>query len=287
MEYTLRSFITGLLAAALVLCGVIVLANSRKEDIEEKPMSLVPFFGFSVQTEAATSTSVSYVGLVPLQEKVEVQTDVDLTEVAKKFGCPPVIPMRSDWIKQYHEQYHIVTVNPRKLTFFWGINGRLVTNQVIGPKLVKNLPQGWKLCTSDKIGDIVSELDLKLLHWQKLEWERVKADLQDITHWIIEYEMMKREIEVMKKLIGEIWGVIKVPYPVVYERMLQDAVTIRRELYPLMPSEPEKPKKPTLPLPFRFDISTIAIDPSGELEQYNIATLTLSENWFYIMEETK
>lgn len=282
MRYTLKSFIAGLLVVALVLSGVIVHANSSKENIEEKPMSLVLFFGFSVETEEATYTSLSYVGLLPSEEKVEVQTDVDLIDTVKKFGCPPVIPMKSDWIKQYREQYNIVKVDPGKLTFFAGINGYLTIKEIIGPELAKNLPQGWELCTSDMVGDIVTELELELL-----EWERIKADLQDIAHTIIEFRMMKLRMEAEERFEEGIWEGIKIPYPVVCEKVLQDAVTIRQELYPLIPSEPRKPKKPTSPVPFRFEIFTIAVDPSGKLEKYNVGILTLSENWFYLMEEIK
>lgn len=285
MERTLESFVIHVLVAALVFSGTLVLANAHKEDVEQKSISLGPFLGFSVRTKEATSVSVSYAGILPSEETVKVQTVIDFTEAMKKFGCPPVIPMKLRWVEQYRKQYHIVKVD--QLAFFYGIDQYPIRKEVIGPQLVNSLPSGWELYTSDRIGDISRELELEFL-----EWRRIKADLQEIARKIIEFRMKKLKEEAKKK--AEEFEDRVHPYPVIYERILQAAVIIRQELYPTMPIYPVKPVKPEKPKPafppekpFSFDVFTIATDSKGNLKQYHIGTLKLTESWFYPMEQTE
>jgi len=96
MERTFKSFVIYVLVAILVFSGTLVLASAHKEDVEQKSINLGPFLGFSVRTKEATSVSVSYAGILPLEKTVKVQTVIDLTETIKKFGCPPVIPMKPE-----------------------------------------------------------------------------------------------------------------------------------------------------------------------------------------------
>lgn len=285
MERTLESFVIHVLVATLVFSGTLVLANAHKEDAEQKSINLGPFLGFSVRTKEATSVSVSYAGILPLKETVKVQTVIDLTEAMKKFGCPPVIPMKPGWVEQYRKQYHILEVD--QLAFFCGIDQYPIGKEVIGRKLVNSLPSGWELYTSDRIGDISIELELKFR-----EFKERKADLQDWARKLIEYEMKKLEEEAKEK--AEEFEDRFHPYPVIYERILQNAVVIRQELDPIMTIYPVKPMKPKKPKPafppekpFSFDVFTIATDPKGNLKQYHIGILKLTESWFYPMEQTE
>ena len=189
MECTLKSFVIHVLVATLVFSGTLVLANAHKEDVEQKSINLGPFLGFSVRTKEGTSVSVSYVGILPLDKTVKVQTVIDLTEAMKKFGCPPVIPMKPGWVEQYGKQYHILKVD--QLAFFYGIDQYSIRKEVIGPKLVNSLPSGWELYTSDRIGDISRELELGLGYLEYLESRRRKEDLQEIARVVIESRMKK------------------------------------------------------------------------------------------------
>ncbi len=286
MERTLKSFVIHVLVAALVFSGTLVLANAHKEDVEQKSISLGLFWGFSVRTKEATSVSLSYAGIPPLEETVKVQTVIDLTEAMKKFGRPPVIPMKPGWVEQYRKQYHILKVD--QLAFFYGIDQYPIRKEVIGSKLLNSLPSGWGLYTSDRIEHMSSRLEREYLEWRKI-WE----DLQEIAREIIERRMKELEWKwEAKKKAKELEDRFR-PYPVIYERILQHAVMIRQELYPITPiypvdpMKPEEPKPPFPPeKPFSFDVFTIATDSKGNLKQYHIGTLKLTESWFYPIEET-
>jgi len=275
------------LVATLVFSGTLVLANAHKEDVEQKSINLGPFLGFSVRTQEATSVSVLYAGILPSEEMVKVQTVIDLTEAIKKFGCPPVIPMKPGWVEQYREQYHILKVD--QLAFFYGIDQYPIRKEVIGPQLINSLPSGWELYTSDRIGDISRKLELEYLEWRKI-WE----DLQEIAREIIERRMKELEWEwEPNKKAKELEDRFH-PYPVIHERILQGAVMIRQELYPIRPIypvEPMKPEelKPVFPpeKPFSFDVFAIATDSKGNLKQYHIGALKLTESWFYPMEQAE
>lgn len=292
MERTLKSFVIHVLVAVLVFSGTLVLANAHKEDVEQKSISLGPFWGFSVRTKEATSVSLLYAGILPLEETVKVQTVIDLTEAMKKFGWPSVIPMKPVWVEQYRKQYHILEVD--QLAFFYGIGQYPIRKEVIWSKLVNSLPSGWGLYTSDRIGDISGELELAYSKY--LEWRKIWEDLQEIAREIIEFRMKKlveEALEEAKKKAEEFEEQVH-PYPVIYERILQDIVMIKQELYPIKPIYPVKPTKPEKPRPvfppekpFSFDVFTIETDSKGNLKQYHIGTLKLTESWFYPMEQTE